>query len=661
MLGTTGHNHAPPPKGLCRVDNANSAYSPLGNWFATIKYNLPLLSYCTKSLLLIICLALLAFSLPASSHWLEDLVTATTKSKSVVSKTQSAIDDFVKLQQFGEKYLAGRRYLYIDNAQLVIDTAGQKHSIPFDAIKQNNFRALMPLFSSSAEVVVPIDNLKYGVIESLAKNLLLRNTPVKVIRQDSSLGQLKLYDAVSKVGLTVEIFPAVLIDVQAIKINMDRVLYRNIGSGKSRVVSIFDKDEVFILPQMDASLGMLHQSTTTLSHAGIIDLVESQKRKAIFLIGHVEDGHIVTRNAEQGITQSIPIAELMVAAKRAESELILLGCETAAIANGSGYISHVNALDIAGALKEALQQESLGMALSSLGIKTGNLFYIPQQINFASDGQIFIEKAYIQGEKLVKKSAATGTTLSPKLYALDSKISQELDSRVIPFLPSAVFTSIVLNLVSIAILIVPTLMFLQANILDVLCDIKTFKKPVRRLIWLMRSLFFLVFFSPFASGLIMLSILAFFAAPMTTLILSPTALIFCIALLRKLYSKPIFPDGFLGTWLKCLTITLVNIPVWVVSTYIPGGQGPFFLNDSPTIYAASLAISAIYYAAVYFLLFHKIERVQKSEYAPLLSRLLLLPLTVLDRLMLGVLKKINCFTEPNPKATENPGAKHAEY
>ena len=660
MPSATSLNTAVPPCGWRGFANAGLAYPPWRKWFATITHYNPRLNSCTTSLLLIMCLALLAFSPPASSHWLEDLFTVATKSKSVVSKTQGVIDDFVRLQPFGEKYLAGRRYLYIDDAHLVIDSAGQRHSIPLDAIRQNNFQALMPLFSSSAEVVVPIDNLKYGLVESLAEVLLTRNTPVRVIRQDNSLGRVKLNDIVPKAGLTVEIFPALMMDVQAIKTHMDRVLYRSFGPGKSRVISVFDKDEVFILPQMQASLGKLHQSTATLNHADTIELVKGQKRKAIFLIGHVEDGQIVTRNVEQGITKSIPIAELMAAAKQAKSELILLGCETAAIANGSGYINRVNALDIAGALTEALQQQNLGMALSALAVKSGDIFYIPQQINFASDGQILLEKVYIQGEKLVKKTAVAGVSLSPRLSTLDSQVSAELDSRVIPFVPSSIFGWFIFNLISIPVLILPVLVSLGAGVAQAFSDITSFKSLARKCIWLMRSLFFLVFFTPFASGLIMLSILVFFAAPITCLVLSPTALIFCIALLWKTDGEPIFPEGGLGAWLKCLVITLVNIPVWVASTYIPGGQGPFFLNDSPIIYGASLAISAIYYAAAYWL-FKKIIQSQKIEYARLLSRLLLLPLAVFDRWMLGVLKKIKCLTEPNPKATETPGATHAEY
>jgi hypothetical protein len=98
------------------------------------------------------------------------------------------------------------------------------------------------------------------------------------------------------------------------------------------------------------------QPITTLP--AVEKMFQQAKGKTVVLLGHVEGGHFVIRNAKNESVGSLPIAAVREAARKNDVELIDLGCNTAREVNkeslGLGVATRFNSVDAVNAFNRAL-------------------------------------------------------------------------------------------------------------------------------------------------------------------------------------------------------------------------------------------------------------------------------------------------------------------
>ncbi|MCC8991890.1 MAG: hypothetical protein LM514_04780 [Streptococcus sp.] len=73
----------------------------------------------------------------------------------------------------------------------------------------------------------------------------------------------------------------------------------------------------------------LAESGAIVDIAGVEKVFVEARGKTVFLVGHVEGDHFITRNAKDEVTLDVPIATVRSLAKKHDVELIALGCKTA--------------------------------------------------------------------------------------------------------------------------------------------------------------------------------------------------------------------------------------------------------------------------------------------------------------------------------------------
>ncbi len=249
------------------------------------------------------------------------------------------------------------------------------------------------------------------------------------VRQDGSLGRILTRQSQGKPLLMAEKHPSVFIEVSGHLETLSWALQQSVELNDLKVISLLHETDADVLRGVDRAVGSLHQPKGHQSLDDIIDVIKAEKRKTLFVIGHIEDEYFVIRDAAGNLQQKIPLAELEAAAETADTTLIMLGCSAGLTSPVSGFIAAVNALDVVAGLKQAIYKRTLGEILSALAGKSGDILIRPDII----DSVRIRVKAEHHAENVHDEA------LSVARFSTLSQIrAKELSDRIIPMLPSQI-------------------------------------------------------------------------------------------------------------------------------------------------------------------------------------------------------------------------------
>ncbi len=166
--------------------------------------------------------------------------------------------------------------------------------------------------------------------------------------------------------LLVEELPGTFVDIGSRQVGDVRwALEQPMLRERMRVVSLFHSEyDAPYLSRLDDAVGELHLPAG--AGESLLETVAGAPGQQLFVVGHVEDGAFVVKDAGGNVTGPVALADLEAAARRSDSMLFFLGCNTAQVSRTTGFTRPVVATEVAGMLSAAIEQETLGGVLSTL-------------------------------------------------------------------------------------------------------------------------------------------------------------------------------------------------------------------------------------------------------------------------------------------------------
>lgn len=184
------------------------------------------------------------------------------------------------------------------------------------------------------------------------------------------------------------------------------------------------------MARLDRAVGEFHSAAGSSNTADTIRMVGAQREKTVFVVGHVEGDKFVVRDAAGSLKAAVPFSELEDAARRSDAALFLLGCSAGACATASAFLNPVNALDVAGGLKNAIAGRTLGDALTILSRTAGDLVITPQLVGphrvilLAEQRAVTTDRRLVNGYRVIR------------VATLGAERSSELADRIVPYVPT---------------------------------------------------------------------------------------------------------------------------------------------------------------------------------------------------------------------------------
>lgn len=378
------------------------------------------------------CAGVLALGLgllpaPALAHWLGKLLGAADELSDA-----GRLGRYAGLPEGLAGALAsrpGRLALMRDGAQVVaVDAAGR--------------RVLQAALSAEGAVLLSDDALRgwvasgllvaedqlVGLQALLLRALALREEAVQVLRADGSLARLRrLPDAGGGTGaLAIEAKAGVYLRLQGV-VDSAPLLAQAIDRSRLRVVSLLDPSDADSLHRLDAAAGSLHLRAAPWSAVEIARFVRDSRRGTLLVVGHVEHGSFAVRDASGALLRRIEIAALEEASASADAALVLLGCGAGLCARSAGFVADVNARHVAAGLRQALDADTMGDALSALARHGGDLL-IHEATSRALRSQLRVQ-AMAPGGRLGSHPVAG-------VWMVSASRSAELQARLLPGIPS---------------------------------------------------------------------------------------------------------------------------------------------------------------------------------------------------------------------------------
>jgi len=205
------------------------------------------------------------------------------------------------------------------------------------------------------------------------------------------------------------------------------LLERPLDKTKTRVISLFDDTDADVLRALDDATGELHDAAGLVPAQKLRELLAAGRQRTLMVVGHIEGGSFVVRDAAGLVRNRIAIADLEAAAVQSESTLLLLGCGAGAIGRSAGFVGTVNALHVVKSLRAALDSTSLGDALSALARGSGDFVLHPG-----------LEDALRAQWQLDRITVRPGTGPLDRAAILAPSVARqaELEARVVPGIPS---------------------------------------------------------------------------------------------------------------------------------------------------------------------------------------------------------------------------------
>lgn len=199
-----------------------------------------------------------------------------------------------------------------------------------------------------------------------------------------------------------------------------------------KIISLFDEFDILTHSSLSRVARERHISSGNINKTNLKEIIEKQKGKSVFIIGHVENKSFVIRGADNRVKSTYKIRAIEKIGRENNIPIVLLGCKTAVnIKNISGYLRNIHDLEVFDSLSKALTSKNYGEFFQSFGsVDT------PFMLQAAIADDISLN---IKAIKLMKKQEKIGqyVTLSqirittPSIFYL-----KEMEQRIIWFLPS---------------------------------------------------------------------------------------------------------------------------------------------------------------------------------------------------------------------------------
>jgi len=158
------------------------------------------------------------------------------------------------------------------------------------------------------------------------------------------------------------------------------MLSREINTSKLRVKSLFDEGDVDVIKRFDEAVGERHSALVLAklpTEADIIASLINGPGKLVIAIGHIEGDHIVVRNSLNEVRARVNIQMLQKQAQEQGVTVFVLGCESAAVASGGGFVLPISDQWLSAKLKGASNAKNAQAFLSALGERDAPIVVTP--------------------------------------------------------------------------------------------------------------------------------------------------------------------------------------------------------------------------------------------------------------------------------------------
>ncbi|TQV74197.1 hypothetical protein FKG94_16450 [Exilibacterium tricleocarpae] len=572
---------------------------------------------------------LVLWSPVAAAHWAEDLASLISGAGKGASKSLQRADSLRAVLEGGETALGGARILYRDGPTIHLRSGDRVLDIDIETVNTRGWGTLQPIFAAASPIVLLQEHLPF--FKPVIKQLLADGVSVHVFRSDNTLGRVVANRAGPGTAIAVEYFPRVFVDIGSGRGgDFEWTINRTMSADRTRVISLFHDDDVYVNRDLDTRLGKRHLSTRRLSEQEILASVAEERRKYLFVVGHIEGSRFVTRDAAGNLVKSVAIADLENIAARSQSELMLLGCTSGRVSASTGYLDDVNAAAVSRGLQAAIQQRSMGMALSALARASGDMYYVPRKLAVATDTRIFIERVAIKGSALLKDGAGASVVASVRLKLLNRKIAEEMDERLVFFIPVGVQKLYLVSFMMSLFYFIALVPFL--NYRDAFVDISDRNRGFAAVVWVFRALAFLAIATPLATAVIFAVIIGAFLPLVASIACLPTAIMVAVIARRSVPVRFTFYSDITDVWLTTFQIACWHLPVFAAFLVIKN----YLSYDYDWLNVFYLGLLILYYWAVVKFLQWR-ERREGNWFADYFSRCFLFPLKVVDYCVVGLL------------------------
>ena len=128
--------------------------------------------------------------------------------------------------------------------------------------------------------------------------------------------------------------------------------------GNLTIVSAFGRDDVDAVQKLATAAGDRLEPIESLVESIRTESFERFRNQTVIVVGHVENGAFVTRDAAGRKVSSIDIAELEQLATRSDTQLLSAGCYSSCVGARAGFVDAVTDTEMAQAVRLAFDAET---------------------------------------------------------------------------------------------------------------------------------------------------------------------------------------------------------------------------------------------------------------------------------------------------------------
>ena len=318
-----------------------------------------------RILLLGLCVALMPAAVqPVHAGWLGDMIEVAELGKSVSSamREMRSVSHALETARkaLTDLHRVGRGFVI-----LPIDERQGFRMVQLSAEAVEKLDEGLPLGKiSDVDIIIPEQYIEK--MQSRIGSLWARAN-VHILTFDGSLLPVETSSDGKQVHASVRVDKKVFLELND-RTNFGRfqsASFAKISRTDARVISFFDRDEIDTVRKLDMAVGDIHTSLAPDRVQQWIQSLERWNNQVIFFVGHVEKDTFVMRDQRGAEMARLPISDIMTAAAKSHSSVLLLGCETAGRGR-AGYQTVVNIDQIANALSGLHSDTTYGDLFRSL-------------------------------------------------------------------------------------------------------------------------------------------------------------------------------------------------------------------------------------------------------------------------------------------------------